>query len=56
MSKPHDERFNAPPAIGVVDPKAYPKGLKPEDEGFLEALAEKSGFKFVDNTKKRALN
>lgn len=49
--KAHDERFNTPAAIGAVDPKEYPKGKKPGDKGFLEALAEEGGFKFVDKTK-----
>ena len=52
MSRPHDERFNTPPAIGAVDESSYPEGLKPGDDGFLEALAEEGGFKFVDKTKK----
>ena len=51
MTKPRDNRFSAPPAMEAVDPKAYPKGKKPGDEGFIEALAEESGFKFVDKTK-----
>tara|TARA_R100001163_G_scaffold60383_1_gene49652 strand:+ start:8945 stop:9106 length:162 start_codon:yes stop_codon:yes gene_type:complete len=53
MTKPHDERFHTPPAIGVVDPKEYPKDKKPGDKGFAEALAEEAGIKFVDKTKKR---
>tara|TARA_A200000159_G_scaffold68719_3_gene63660 strand:+ start:6136 stop:6255 length:120 start_codon:yes stop_codon:yes gene_type:complete len=36
----------------AADPKAYPKGKKPGDEGFIEALAEEGGFKFVDTTQK----
>ena len=51
MSKPRDERFNTPPAMGAADPKDYPKGKKPGDAGFIEALAEDGGFKFVDETK-----
>tara|TARA_Y100000401_G_C8190821_1_gene158643 strand:+ start:224 stop:385 length:162 start_codon:yes stop_codon:yes gene_type:complete len=52
MTKAHDERFNTPPAMGATDPKAYPKGKKPGDKGFIEALAKEGGFKFVDKTKK----
>ena len=54
MTKPHDERFNTPPVMAAVDPKDYPKGKKPGDAGFIEALAKESGFKFVDKTKTRA--
>ena len=56
MTTAHDERFNTPPAMEDADPSLYPEGLKPGDEGFLEALAKKSGFKLVDNTKKKDLN
>tara|TARA_Y100000015_G_scaffold35008_1_gene35478 strand:- start:315 stop:476 length:162 start_codon:yes stop_codon:yes gene_type:complete len=52
MTKPHDERFSTPPAFGEVDAKAYPKGMKPGDDGFLEALLADSGIKFVDKAKK----
>jgi len=52
MTKPHDERFSTPPAFGKVDAKAYPKGKKPGDAGFIEALAEESVFKFVDKPQK----
>ena len=52
MTKPHDERFNTPPAMEATDPKAYPKGKKPGDAGFIEALAEERGFKYVDKTQK----
>ena len=50
--KAHDERFNTPPAIGTVAPKEYPKGKKPGDKGFIEALAKEGDFEFVDKTKK----
>ena len=52
MTKPRDDRFSTPPAMEATDPKAYPKGKKPGDEGFIEALAKESGFKFVDKTQK----
>ena len=52
MTKPRDERFSAPSAMEAADSKAYPKGKKPGDKGFIEALAEESGFKFVDKTQK----
>ena len=51
MTKPHDERFNTPPALEATEPKDYPKGKKPGDKGFIEALAEERGFQFVDKTK-----
>ena len=51
MAEPRDERFIAPPAIGKADPADYPRGKKPGEEGFLEALAEDSEFEFVDKTK-----
>ena len=51
MTKPHDERFSTPPAFGKVDAKAYPKGKKPGDAGFIEALAKEGGFTFTDKTK-----
>ena len=51
MAEPRDERFIAPPAIGKADPADYPKGKKPGDEGFLEALADGADFAFVDKTR-----
>lgn len=51
MTKPHDERFQTPPAIGAVDPGAYPEGMKPGEDGFMEALAKKAGFKIYNTTK-----
>ena len=52
MKEPLDYRFGIPPAMEATDPKAYPKGKKPGDKGFIEALAEESGFQFVDKTQK----
>jgi len=52
MTTPHDERFSTPPAIGEADAKDYPKGMKPGDDGFLEALLADSDVKFVDKAKK----
>lgn len=42
--KPRDERFSAPPPLPAADPASYPKGLKPGDPGFIEALAKEGGF------------
>ena len=52
MTTPHDERFTTPPAIGEADPKDYPKGLKPGDDGFLAALLADADVKFVDKARK----
>ena len=52
MNKPHDDRFSAPPAMAEVSEKDYPKGKKPGDAGFIEALAKEGDFVFVDKTKK----
>ena len=52
MTTPRDERFHTPPPMGATDPKDYPKGKKPGDAGFIEALAEERGFKYVDKTQK----
>ena len=52
MTTPHDERFRTPPAIGKADPKDYPKGLKPGDDGFIEVLLADTGIKFVDKAKR----
>ena len=52
MTTPHDERFSTPPAIGEADAKDYPKGMKPGDVGFLEALLADTEVKFVDKAKK----
>lgn len=51
MNKARDDRFSTPPSMGAADSKDYPKGKKPGDEGFIEALAEERGFKFIDKTK-----
>lgn len=53
MTEPHDERFQTPPAIGAVEASAYPEGMKPGDNGFMEALAKKAGFKFEDKTQQK---
>lgn len=42
--KPHDDRFNTAPAMGPADPKDYPKGMKPGDPGFIEALLAEDGL------------
>ena len=52
MTKPRDNRFSTPPAMEATDPKAYPKGLKPGDKGFLEALLKDGDIKFEDKTKR----
>ena len=52
MTKPHDERFHTPPAVEATDPRDYPEGMKPGDDGFLEALLADTGIRFVDKTKK----
>lgn len=52
MKEAHDERFMTPPAIGEADPSDYPKGKKPGDKGFLEALLEGTDIKFVDKASK----
>lgn len=51
MTTPHDERFSTPPAIGGAELKDYPKGMKPGDDGFLEALLADTDVKFVDKAK-----
>ena len=51
MTKPHDERFQTPPAIGGADSKDYPEGMKPGDAGFIEALLEGTGVKLEKKTK-----
>ena len=52
MTTPHDERFSTPPAIGEADPKSIPNGMKPGDDGFLEALLADTDVKFVHKAKK----
>jgi hypothetical protein len=44
MTKPRDNRFSDPPPLPAPDPADYPKGLKPGDPGFLDALAKEAGF------------
>lgn len=51
-TKPHDDRFSVPPSLPKAKPGDYPKGKKPGDKGFIEALAKEGGFKLVDKTKK----
>lgn len=50
MVKPHDDRFNAPPAIGKA-PDDFLPDLKTDDPDFIEKLAKETGFKFTDETK-----
>ena len=52
MKKEDINRFSAPPAVAQTSTKGYPKGLKPGDDGFLEALLADTGIKFVDKAKK----
>ena len=50
MAKPRDDRFSAPAPMGEA-PKDFLPELKPGEPDFIEKLAEKRGFKFVDKTK-----
>lgn len=50
MTEPRDERFSTPPAMEATDSRDYPQGLKPGDEGFLEALLKDGDIKFEDET------
>ena len=52
MTTAHDERFSTPPALDPAEEKDYPKGMKPGDSGFIEALAEDGGFEFKDEVAK----
>lgn len=52
MKKADIKRFSAPPAVAQASSKDYPKGLKPGDDGFLEALLADTDVKFVDKAKK----
>lgn len=52
MKKTEIKRFSAPPAVAQASAKDYPKGLKPGDDGFLEALLADGDVKFVDKVKK----
>ena len=52
MKKPDINRFSALPAVAQASSKNYPKGMKPGDDGFLEALLADSGVKFVDKAEK----
>lgn len=52
MKKGDINRFSAPPAVAQASSKDYPKGLKPGDDGFLEALLADTDVKFVDKAKK----
>lgn len=53
MTKAHDERFNTPPAIEPADPKDHPKGFKPGDPGYLEALLQGTDIKFEDKVERK---
>ena len=52
MKKRDIDRFSAPPAVAQASTKDYPKGLKPGDDGFLEALLAAADVKFVDKARK----
>lgn len=52
MKKEDINRFSAPPAVAQASTKDYPKGLKPGDDGFLEALLADADVKFVDKARK----
>ena len=52
MKKPDIKRFSAPPAVEQARTKDYPNGMKPGDDGFLEALLADTEVKFVDKAKK----
>ena len=49
--KPHDDRFSSPMSMGEGSKDFLPE-LKAGDPNFVQKLAKKTDFKFIDKTKR----